>query len=157
MLNGRTAEGGGVNMPKIIIPIGIPGSGKTRYFNRINNRQIILLSGDNERGYSGCVRHLLIEKAKILIKAGLSVYFDGPNITKRGRQDLIGQIKSVDSECEIIGIYFEIDVDQCVENNKRRGDSVPDERIFDMYKHFEKPSLDEGFTKIYTVIYAPQK
>lgn len=144
----------GVNMTKLIIPIGIPGSGKTRYFNRINNRQIILLSGDNERGCSGCVRHLLIEKAKLLIKAGLTVYFDSPNITKRGREELINQIKTIDSECEIIAIYFKTNIKQCVENNKKREISVPDERIFDMYKHFEKPSLDEGFTKIYTV-YTP--
>lgn len=144
-------------MAKIIIPIGIPGSGKTRYFNRINNRQIILLSGDNEKSYRGeCVRHLLIEKAKMLIKAGVSVYFDSPNITKRGREELIRQIKSVDSECRIIGIYFKTPINQCVENNRQRENTVPDERIFDMYKHFEKPSLDEGFTEIYTVI-APQK
>jgi tRNA uridine 5-carbamoylmethylation protein Kti12 len=142
-------------MAKVIIPIGIPGSGKTRYFNRINNRQIILLSGDNERGCSGCVRLLLIEKAKLLIKAGVSVYFDSPNITKRGREELIRQIKSVDSECEIIGVHFDAGINVCLENNKQRGKSVPDERIFDMYRHFEKPSLDEGFTKIYTVIYTP--
>lgn len=136
-------------MPKFIIPIGIPGSGKTRYFKIINNPQIILLSGDEERGsIGGCVRHIMIKKAEMLVKSGISVYFDSPNITRLGRIEVIEKVKEANPNYEIIGVYFNKPLEVCLNNNKLRGNTVPEDRIIDMAGHFEKPSIDEGFSKI---------
>ena len=135
-------------MVTLYMPIGLPGSGKTTYFNTINNPRIILLSGDNERGCIGCVRRMLIKKAEMLVKAGISVYFDSPNITKLGRREVIERIRNANPETEIIGVWCDTSVESCLQNNKNRGSTVPEERIIEMYTHLEPPSIDEGFTEI---------
>ena len=84
----------------------------------------------------------------MLVKAGISVYFDSPNITKNGRREVIERIKNANPETRIVGIWCDTSVESCLQNNKDRGSTVPDERIIEMYTHLEPPSIDEGFTEI---------
>lgn len=77
-------------MPKLIILVGLPGSGKTTYAEKFSGRYVVL----NQDSISGG-RKVLLERTKKLLKRGRSVVIDRCNINSEQRKPFIDLAKSL--------------------------------------------------------------
>ena len=80
---------------------------------------------------------------------------DNTNVTKEGRKKYIEL--ALQNKYEIIGYYFDSNIQDCMERNKSRKDSINEIGIKAKYKELEKPLIEEGFSKIFNVKIVGQK
>lgn len=134
----------------VIILIGLQASGKSTFFRTYFALTHDLVSKDLLRNNSKPARRQqqLVEKA---LQAGHSVVVDNTNPTKEDREHLIALAHSYGAN--VIGYYFEVQVKQSLERNKSREGKarVPDVAIFATLKRLARPSLEEGFDRLYYV------
>lgn len=143
-------------MRNITIMIGAPRSGKTTKVNEIKTNEVIV-SADSlrqliygQRFYSQgepmmwAVRKLMLE---YLMKQGLDIIIDETNITKSSRAEIIKLAKKYGYD-NIIGKVVFTPKDKCIERAKdtNQEDLIP--IIEKMFEQFEKPEVEEGFTKL---------
>lgn len=129
---------------QIIIFIGIPASGKSSLYKKLFFNSHIRISMDllNTRNKEGkLLQYCFDTQSKMVI--------DNTNVTKESRQKYIELAQR--NKYEIVGYYFESNIQDCLERNKNRKDSIDDIGVKSKYKELEKPLLEEGFDKIYTV------
>lgn len=74
---------------------------------------------------------------------------DNTNVTRESRKKYIESAKQ--NQYQIIGYFFESPVQDCLERNKNRKDSINEIGIKAKYKELEKPDYTEGFDKIFSV------
>lgn len=134
----------------VVLLMGFPGSGKTtlskKYFSKKEYKIIEL----DKTG--GSVKIPLSKQGKLK----KSVVIDGVNNSKDRREMVLCDVpKGVDTYC----IHLDLDAEQANYRNKQRAldqkknlgkryAPVPD-KIYDLIKrHYEEPSLDEGFKEI---------
>jgi predicted kinase len=135
---------------ELIIMIGLQASGKSTFARSRFGTTHQYVSKDLLRGKSNLARkqHQLIEAA---LQQGLSVVVDNTNPTREVRKELIdlGRLYAA----EIIGYYFAVQVEQCLERNRAREGvaRVPDVAIFATLKRLTRPSDTEGFAKLFYV------
>lgn len=126
--------------------IGIQGAGKTTFCKmRLSDYEYvnldILKTRDNEE-----------KLVKKLFGEGKSFVVDNTNRYKFDRQRYIP--RAIAKGYKIVGYYFEPDLKACLRRNRKRSRKVP-EKVIKEYKGIvlnNKPTYDEGFDKIYTVI-----
>jgi predicted kinase len=152
---------------KVIIAIGLPGSGKSTYFAR---RGIVPLSSD-------LIRELLFDRAadqqhpewvfsalrellrRRLAAGAQKTYIDATNLTRFFRRSFIHIAHEFG--CEAEALYFEVPLEVCLERNRDRQDVpagpardarvVPEEVIRRMARRLEPPIREEGFSRITVV------
>lgn len=156
-----------MNKKKIYLPIGLPASGKTTYFNnnlkhltgkieRICMDDIIKTStgefDQNKRKLYREIENTLLETA---VSAYKDIYIDRTNLTQKIRARFIN-FPGVREKYEIIAIFFDVPLNICKERNSAtyRFDKT-DKEIEGINKNYSnmqsllvEPSLDEGFDKI---------
>ena len=136
-----------VNDQEVIILVGAPASGKTLFANNFikSNPRYVIVSNDLHK-----------TKTKKLfdtyISEGLSVIVDNTNGTVKNRA--IYKINKINTRV----IYFERSKEVSIHLNNYRNitnpaKTVPIVAIHTYYKHFEKPTLSEGFSSIITINY----
>ena len=128
-------------MPQLVIFIGLPGSGKSTYFQSHFAKSHVHVSKD-------------LKSEKLLndaLASGRDVVVDNTSPTKVVRAPLIAAGKRCGAR--VIAYYFECSVKQClVRNRGREGKArVPDVAIFATAKKLQAPSLDEGFDEVHVV------
>lgn len=147
----------------IIIPVGIPGSGKStlREEYKRNYPGLCVISPDDIRmemldfertGISfdqkieDDVWKRSFDELDACIAAGRNIYFDATNLTINVRRLII---ERVDKEIyTVIAIYLDIDPDVAISRIKARKRKVPLERIIKMDEMIEKPTTCEGFDTV---------
>lgn len=77
------------------------------------------------------------------------IVIDNTNVNKHSRKKYIELAQH--NKYEIIGYYFESNIQKCLERNKNRKDSINEIGIKSKYKELEKPLFEEGFNKIFSV------
>jgi len=136
---------------RIVLAIGLPGSGKSSYFAR---RGITPLSSDLVRGLlfddagEQCrpdlvfrlLRELLV--ARLLARRSVT-YLDATNLTRRARRGFL-QIGR-EHGCRIEALFFDLPLETCLERNRRRNRRVPEAAILRMARRLEPPTPAEGF------------
>ena len=135
---------------EMIIFIGIPASGKSSFYKELFFNSHIRISMDllNTRNKEGKLLHYCFEtQSKMVI--------DNTNVTKEGRKKYIEL--ALQNKYEIIGYYFDSNIQDCMERNKSRKDSINEIGIKAKYKELEKPLIEEGFSKIFNVKIVGQK
>ena len=143
--------------PKLILLVGIPGSGKTTYANKYMEEElnIIHLSSDTIRkelygdesiqGNPADVFSLMQERAIEAVNKGVDVIYDSTGMTRKDRASIINVCpKFVKIECHIIWAPIEV----CIERDASRDRTVGKEVIDRMLKRFQAPYYDEGIDEI---------
>lgn len=151
-----------MNRPKLILLVGIPGSGKSTYArNYISDcpKSAIHLSSDSLRaelygdesiqGNPTEVFSLMQKKAVEALNEGKDVIYDATNITRKDRASIIGVCpKFAKIEAHIIWAPIET----CIERDAARDRTVGKEVIDRMLKRFQAPYYDEGIDEIKVIL-----
>ncbi len=142
---------------KIILAVGLPGSGKSTYLRR---RRINALSSDDIRGLLAddptdqtihgrvfaTIRYLLRHRIEI----GRPVTcIDATHLTRKERKPYLEIAKKYGCDVEVL--FFDVPVEVCLRRNRKRGRVVPDEAISRMQAKLVPPTKAEGFSKIQVI------
>ena len=146
-----------MNRSKLILLVGIPGSGKTTYAKKYIEETLntVHLSSDAIRkelygdesiqGNPADVFSLMQKRAVEALNNGNNVLYDATNITRKDRASIISICpKFAKIECHIIWAPIEM----CIERDTNRERTVGKEVIDRMLKRFQAPYYDEGIDEI---------
>lgn len=139
-------------IPELVLPIGIPGSGKSTWIKSFNkNNKYIIVSPDeirkeltgniSDQSENDKVFWMAIEATKRALENGDSVIFDATNVDTLQRRKLIQEMpKNIKLKAKILKVDPEeakrrIKVD--IESGKERS-RVPDYVVDEMYKKFQE-------------------
>lgn len=142
-------------MNKLIMLIGIPGSGKSTYAEKIAEREsAVVISSDRLREeLFGNVLELrrnsklfgeMYKRALQYLSEGKNVVLDATNITGCKRKSILNKFKSYYKEC----YYIKTPLQKVLHQNRSRDRNVPENVIIRMYKILEEPDYNEGWDKI---------
>lgn len=139
---------------KLIITVGLPGSGKSTYLarlgvNAISSDEIRRLIADDPHDQSmnarvfATVRYLVRQR----IAAGrLVTYVDATHLTPWERQPYVQLAQRY--ACKLEALFFDVPIETCIARNQGRDRIVPEEAIRAMARRLVPPSKQEGFTRV---------
>jgi predicted kinase len=148
---------------KIILAVGLPGSGKSTYLaglgaHPISSDALRLQLADDENDQTihtrvfATMRYLL--KQRVEIRRPVT-YIDATNLIRRDRRPFIDLAR--EQGCEIDALFFDIPLDVCKARNASRARLVPDHVLDQMAAKLVPPSIEEGFKRVEVVRYLPGK
>ena len=137
-------------MSEVVLLIGVPGAGKTTFFEQGFAKTHRLVSMDvlrNNRQPKARQLGLLREA----LDAGVPVVVDNTNASRSERADIIELARS--RRAQLVGYFFDCTVRDCVARNAHRVGRarVPNVAIFATAKRLQRPDLSEGFDALYVV------
>jgi len=140
--------------PALVIFVGLPGAGKSTFYQQRFSRTHYHSSKDDlRRNRLPVARQLALLRAPLSVQQ--SVVVDDTNLTREHRAALIaeGQRQGV----RVIAYFFDCPVSDCIARNRQRagGARVPDSAIFASAKRLQPPSLDEGLDELHVVRVLP--
>ena len=126
--------------------IGVQGAGKSTFCKKyLSDYEYVNLDTLKSRDKE----EKLVKK---LFGEGKSFVVDNTNRLKSDRERYIPM--AIAKDYKIVGYYFEPDLKACLRRNKNRSRKVPENVIREYYNIVlnNRPTYDEGFDEIYTVI-----
>ena len=149
-------------MAKLIMLIGIPGSGKTTHSKNLSTEyNAKVISTDKVRQ-----TYLGIEESEVFptvyrlcgeeLINGFNVILDATHITPKVRKRTFDALSQYVTEYEKIAVYLDTPVEECLRRVEKRNQEpgelfLPLEVIESYGKNIIPPSKDEGFTEIYII------
>ncbi|HEY1494480.1 MAG TPA: AAA family ATPase [Candidatus Solibacter sp.] len=142
---------------RIVVMVGLPGSGKSTYLERIgaaglSSDLIRKLLADDETDQTiharvfQTIRYLLEQRLEI----GRPVtYIDATSLTPEERAPYIEIGRA--HGCEVEAVFFDVPLAVCMERNARRHRVVPAEALAKMAAKLVPPGVEEGFTRVTVV------
>ena len=146
-------------MAKIIMLIGIPGSGKTTHSNELSikyDAKVISTDkvrqtyvGIDEKDVFPTVYKLCVEE----LKENRNVILDATHITPKVRKRSFDAINEYGVEYEKVAVYINTSVEECARRVEKRNQDpnelfLPVEVVYSYGKNIIAPSEEEGFNEI---------
>lgn len=131
---------------QLILFVGIPGSGKSTFYNErfFNSHMRLSLDLLNTRNKERRFLDLAFSLQQRIV-------IDNTNVLKEERSRYIAQ--AMENRYEVTGYYFESIVKDCLQRNENRigNDKIEPVGVLAKFKQLQPPSLDEGFNALYFV------
>lgn len=152
-------------MSKLIIMVGLPGSGKSYWANNLYNElnqslePTVILSSDNYRKkmygdesdqtHNNEVFSALYSDMRKYLSDGKNVIFDATNTTLKARRRIFNEIHGIKDINYIIAYVICPPIEKCYEQNNMRERRVQNYVIDKFYRSFQFPQMFEGFDMIW--------
>lgn len=143
--------------PKILVLVGLPGSGKSTWIAGHNLpslssddiRQLLIDDATNQsiqRRVFALLRHLL--KLRLALRRPVTCV-DATNLSLRERRPYLALGQLYDAAVE--AVFFDVPLEICKQRNRARNRTVPDHVIDQMAARLVPPTTAEGFSCIEVV------
>ena len=152
-------------MSNLYVMIGLPGSGKSYWANKlyIDNEQLyeptVILSSDeyrkklygdeSDQTHNNEVFNALYSDMRKYLSEGKSVIFDATNTTLKARRRIFNEIQGIKDINHIIVYVVCPPIEKCYEQNSMRERKVENYVIDKFYRSFQFPQKFEGFDMIW--------
>lgn len=143
-------------MAKLILMVGLPGSGKTTFANTMFDKEIIVLSSDgirkelygseSDQNHNDIVYKTLYERAVKNLLNNKTVVIDSTNSSKENRKRALSHFLNMN--ITRTAIVINTDVETCIKQNAKRERIVEESVIIEFANAFSFPTKDEGFDEI---------
>lgn len=143
-----------VDAVRVVVLCGLPGSGKSTYLDGLN---VTALSSDHLRKLliddetDQSIHAQVFETLRYLLRQRLALgrpvtYIDATNLTPEERHPYIAIGRAYGSEIE--AVFFNVPLETCLERNRQRPRSVPEDAVRTMAAKLKAPSEEEGFSRV---------
>lgn len=139
---------------KIILTVGLPGSGKSTYLarlgaNPISSDEVRRWLADDARDQT--IQARVFATVRYLVRQRLAngrpvTYVDATHLTKWERRPYVELARRY--KCRLEALFFDVPVETCIRRNRGRGRVVPEEAIRKMAQRLQPPAVEEGFARI---------
>jgi predicted kinase len=140
--------------PRLVVAVGLPGSGKSRYFasigaHAVSSDALRILLADDETDQS--INARVFAAARYLVRHRLELrrpvtYLDATNLIRRDRRGWIELARSLD--CRVEALWFKVPLAICKQRNAKRTRVVPPRVLDLMAAKLLPPSMEEGFDAV---------
>jgi predicted kinase len=144
-------------MQRIIVTVGLPGSGKSTWLERrgitpLSSDWLRLVLADDMADQS--IHARVFQALRYLLRHRIAIgrpesYIDATHLTPAERRPYIEIGRTYG--CEVEALYFDVPLAVCRERNRARGRVVPEEAMLLMTAKLKPPRVEEGFTRITVV------
>lgn len=142
-------------MVKFYMLVGLVGSGKSTYAEKLKEEGVIIHSSDKIREELGDVNdqskntevfEILHKRIKDDLRDGKSVCYDATSLNRRRRISFVKELKNI--PCKKICVLVATPFEECCKQNDSRDRKVPEEVLDRMYRNFNVPCEQEGWNEI---------